>query len=193
MTVEILTGEYRPWILPEGFDIVELDLGCGKGGFLLSLAEKFPDRLVIGADVMLGRLRKVARKVTRRGLTNVRLLRVNAWEFVAHNLADNAIDRIHILCPDPWPKARHRSKRLVTSEFVGRTTGKLKKNGVLHLSTDHGEYLQFMNAAISPLSCLRADASTISDIAMIKTDFEADFEKAGCTVSHLAYRAARRL
>ncbi|HCN07753.1 MAG TPA: hypothetical protein DIT01_07445, partial [Lentisphaeria bacterium] len=103
--LSILTGEYERLRLAAAHDAIELDLGCGKGGYLLELARRFPDRLIIGADVMLGRLRKIKRKAERRGLDNVMLLRVEAWSLLPL-LPDGVLDRIHILCPDPWPKAR---------------------------------------------------------------------------------------
>ena len=52
--LSILTGEYERLRLAAGHAAIELDLGCGKGGYLLELARCFPDRLIIGADVMLG-------------------------------------------------------------------------------------------------------------------------------------------
>ncbi len=189
--LEILTGTYSCWAPPDGFAEIELDLGCGKGGFLLELAENYPDKLIIGADIMLGRLRKVKKKVDRRNLKNVRLLRVSAWPLIAYHLSDHSLHRIHILCPDPWPKARHRSKRLLTSEFLGRLAGKLTANGILHISTDDSEYFDFIEAAISPLACYSRDPSGIDDVKTIKTDFENDFEGKGIPVRHTVFRVLK--
>ena len=146
--LSILTGQYERLPMAGGHAAIELDLGCGKGGYLLELARRFPDRLIIGADVMVGRLRKIKRKAERRDLANVMLLRVEAWSLLPL-LPDGALDRIHILCPDPWPKARHRAHRLITSEFLGRLAGKLTATGVLHLATDNGPYLATMRAAMA--------------------------------------------
>ena len=69
--ITILTNTYQmyePPAPPSG--IVELDMGCGKGGYTLALAERYPDRLILGSDVMLGRLRRIERKIERRGLTH---------------------------------------------------------------------------------------------------------------------------
>jgi len=185
--IHILTGAYRIWELPTGFSRVELDLGCGKGGFLLAMAGKDPASLYLGVDVMLGRLRRVQRKIERRSLTNVALLRVNAWDLVGHLLPDYCLHRAHILCPDPWPKARHRSKRLVTSEFLGRLAQKIAPGGVVHLSTDNANYLAAMRAAIAPLDAYHSYPDGIADISAIKTDFEREFEDQGLTVTHLAF------
>ncbi len=184
--IQILTGCYGKWNPPESCRI-ELDLGCGQGGYLLSLAKLFPERLILGADVMLGRLRKLQKKIDREDINNAQLLRVHAWNLIGHYLPDQSISRIHILCPDPWPKARHRSKRLITSEFLGRLSRKLILGGILHLSTDDNQYYTFMMDAIAQLPCyLKAD-HCIDDVIHCKTDFELRFEKIGLSVHHRAF------
>ena len=95
--IEVITNEYRRIELPAGRP-VELDMGCGKGGFLIELARRKPDRLIVGVDVMLGRLRKVARWAARSGVTNVRLLRANNRELVEYQLPPEGI--IHISTDD---------------------------------------------------------------------------------------------
>ena len=86
--------------LPEGKD-VELDLGCGKGGFAVALAQSHPERIILAADVMLGRLRKVRKKLNRAQAGNAYLLRVEARHLLGRILPDRCLARIHILCPDP--------------------------------------------------------------------------------------------
>ena len=109
--------------------IVELDLGCGKGGFTAAMAGKFPDRLILAADIMLGRMRKVKKKTDRVGNQNVCCLRTEARYLLGLCLPDRCIDRIHILCPDPWPKDRHRGHRLLCSDFMMPINRVLKEGG----------------------------------------------------------------
>ena len=189
--LQILSNCYSTVTMLPRYNHVELDLGCGKGGFLLSLASKYPSRLVIGADVMLGRLRKVEKKANRLKLNNIQLLRVSAWHLIGYHLPDHSINRVHILCPDPWPKSRHRCKRLVTSEFLGRLSVKIVPAGILHLSTDSQEYYSFMLDAIAKLSYYEPACSGTEDINHLKTDFEMKFEKAKISVNHLVYRVKR--
>ena len=187
--LQILTNTYSTFQLKSSHRKIELDLGCGKGGFLLSIAAKYPSRLVIGADVMLGRLRKVSRKASRRNLLNVLLLRVNAWDLIGYQLPDHCIHRVHILCPDPWPKSRHRCKRLITSEFLGRLSTKIVPGGILHLSTDDSPYLSFMKDAITELGYYESNKEGLDDVKELKTDFEIKFEKEKKAVKHLLYRS----
>ena len=72
--IHILTGRYVLFndICPLPDDrFIELDLGCGKGGFTAALARKYPERLILAADIMLGRMRKVRKKVEQLGCSNV--------------------------------------------------------------------------------------------------------------------------
>ena len=186
--LKILTNCYSTSAITPQDNEIELDLGCGKGGFLLSLAEKYPSRLVIGADVMLGRLRKVEKKAKRKGLKNVQLFRVSAWDLIGYQLPDHSINRVHILCPDPWPKSRHRCKRLLTSEFLGRLSVKIVPGGILHLATDALDYYAFMRCAIANLPCYEPINTGVNDIKELKTDFEFEFEEAKIAVKHLVYR-----
>ncbi len=170
---------------------LELDLGCGKGGFLLRLAERFPERQILGADVMLQRLRRVAKKVAQHELTNVQLLRASNLDLVAFQLPDNCVDRVHILCPDPWPKQSQRGRRLITSEFLVRTARVLRPGGILHLATDDQPYLRSMQKTVASLTSMFApdpELETIRDIIDLKTDFEQQWLAQGKTVPHLAFR-----
>ena len=90
--LRILTGTHRTWPVPDGFTGAELDIGCGKGGFVAALATRYPDRLVIGADVMLGRLRKADKRMVRQALGNTELLRCAAWDLLALHLPDGFLD-----------------------------------------------------------------------------------------------------
>ncbi len=185
--IRILTGEYCVWECPRD-QAVELDLGCGKGSFLVALAKRYPQRWLVGADVMLGRLRRAARKCREAGVGNAELLRVEAWPLAAYHLPDACLERVHVLCPDPWPKRRHEANRLLSSEFLGRLATKLKPGGILHVATDDAEYLQFVFEAIRELSFYVEDAGGIDDIRDLKTDFERDFDARGIEVRHAAWR-----
>lgn len=185
-------GDFCP--LPEE-GIVELDLGCGKGGFTVALARKYPERLILGADVMLGRLRKVRKKIVRAGLTNVCCLRVEARFLLGVCLPDRCLDRLHILCPDPWPKARHRAHRLLCSDFMMSVNRVLKEGGVFHFATDDLSYLETVKrlAAGSGLFEQIANENALADVASeeFRTEFERDWLAAGKAVPHLAFRALK--
>jgi tRNA (guanine-N7-)-methyltransferase len=185
--ITILTGEYRQISLPDSF--TELDLGCGKGSFTTALADKYPERAVIAADIMIGRLRKLAKRAERMKLLNITLLRVEAGILVSRFIPQNTIGRLHILCPDPWPKAKHKGHRLLSSEFIGKIAIILRKGGVFHFSTDDKNYFASVSTLIEKSGLFEENNLTlIDDILDIKTDFEKLWESEGKKVEHAAWR-----
>ena len=166
---------------------LELDLGCGKGDFAVALAARYPERIVFAADVMMGRLRKVARKSeVNQNLGNLYFLRVEARHLVSIILPDNSLDRLHLLCPDPWPKAKHKGHRLLSSDFMMQIARVLKPGGVFHFATDDVPYLEQGVANIKG-SGLFSEGGEIADVADIKTEFERQWLAEGKAVTHTAW------
>ncbi len=188
--LDIVTSTYGTFPhLVEHDEFVELDMGCGKGGFTIDLAQLYPNRSILGADINLARLKKIKNRIEHQySVDNVRLLRASATELIGIQLPRFSIDRMHILCPDPWPKAKHRHNRLLCSEFFSRLANTIKPGGVLHISTDDKPYLAFILEAIDSCRFFDEDPSGIEDIAHIKTDFERHWETLGKTTTHLSYR-----
>ena len=176
--------------LPEG-KTVELDLGCGSGDFTVGLAQKFPERLVFAADIMLNRIRKVVSKCRRAGvLENTRFFRVEARHLVSVILPDRSLDRLHVICPDPWPKNRHSGHRLISSDFMMQIHRVLKPGGIFHFATDDPPYLEAgtKNIAESGLFERVDEKIFLADVDGITTEFERQWLAAGKTVPHTAWR-----
>ena len=187
--IEVLTNEYRLLSLPADAESVELDMGCGKGKFTLELAQRYPKRLVLASDVMLGRLRRIKQKVLHQKIPNVRLLRAESAQLVRFQLPWRSVDRIHILCPDPWPKEDKRPlRRLVSTQFLCTLPRVLKPGGTLHLSTDHQPYFEAWQEMLAKLPFFTPDPGAIADVRDLKTDFELQWEAQGKSVGHLAFR-----
>ncbi len=190
--IDILTNEYRQPAFPDGFSAVELDLGCGKGKFTLELAERYPERLVVGLDVMLGRLAKIDSKMTRRKLKNVMLLRAESSQAVAFQLPVASIDRIHLLCPDPWPKEKRKGRRLVCMAFLATLPRIMKQGAILHMATDYRPYFDDWQRMLDNIPWLQDAPNASDDIKDIKTDFELQWEAEGKSVWHLNRKLKRK-
>lgn len=195
--IHILTDRYALFRdicpLPAG-KTVELDLGCGKGGFTAAMAQAFPDRLILAADIMLGRMRKVKKKTDRTGNGNVCCLRTEARFLLGICLPDQCIDRIHILCPDPWPKDRHRGHRLLCADFMMQINRVLKKDGIFHFATDDPEYMKTVSSLAAASGLFEpAGQETIADVSgeAFRTEFERDWLAQGKSVPHAVWRALK--
>ena len=121
---------------------MDVDLGCGKGRFLVARAKGHPEVNFLGIDRMLERIRKIDNRVRRLGLRNVRLLRVEGYYAVAHLLPAASVRTYFIFHPDPWPKNKHRGNRLFNPTFVEALHRTLVPGGVAHIQTDHIPYFE---------------------------------------------------
>lgn len=132
-----------PGSLFESHQDLELDLGCGRGRFLLARARRFPDRNFLGVDRSLLRLKKIDRKAQAETLTNIRLVNADARQILAA-LPAGTVACLYLFFPDPWPKRRHYHFRLVSPAFLDLAFKVLAPGGMMHLCTDHDDYFAWM-------------------------------------------------
>jgi len=117
-----------------------LEIGTGRGRFLIELASLNPQMDFLGLEYRLKRTNIVARKVRRQKLTNIRLIWTEAKLFLEQSIGPGTLDQIYINFPDPWPKRRHRRRRLLQQSFVDRVSDWLKPGGCLTFATDFTPY-----------------------------------------------------
>ena len=103
-------------------------------------------------------------------------------------LPDSSIDRIHILCPDPWPKNRHRGNRLLCSDFTSQLHRVLKKDGIFHFSSDDEYYCEAVNRIIAASGIFEAFPDGIADLQGVQSDFERRWLSEGKPVHHRAWK-----
>ena len=172
--------------------VVELDLGCGVGSYTAELAKRYPERKILAAGVMVGRLRKLVKRCRRMGIGNMTILRTEARHLVAFMLPDESVDRLHLLCPDPWPKGRHSGHRLLTSDFVSQLHRVLKKDGIFHFSSDDEPYYTAVRGVLASSGLFVEAPEAIADLAGIRSDFEQRWNDEGKPVHHIACRRIPR-
>ena len=122
---------------------LEVDIGCGRGRFLLARAATHPDTNFLGIDRSLLRLRKLDRKAVASGIGNIRLVNTDALAILPR-LPPASVSTFYLYFPDPWPKTRHHSRRLVSPVFIDLVFKALKPLGAIHLCTDHAGYYSVM-------------------------------------------------
>ena len=121
---------------------VEIEIGMGKGRFLLAESGKRLETNFIGIEKQLKWLRLALFRITRAARTNCRLLCIDADFMVKLLIAPQSVAAYHVYFPDPWPKKAQKKRRLFNPRFLEKMAETLVPGGVLYLKTDHAEYYE---------------------------------------------------
>jgi tRNA (guanine-N7-)-methyltransferase len=127
-----------PAIAPDARE-VWLEAGFGAGEHLATQARRHPDVLFLGAEPFLNGVAACLAHLDDLALGNVRLLHGDVRDLMAR-LPDASVDRVYALFPDPWPKARHKKRRLVGPIFIAEAARVMKPGGRLTFATDWADY-----------------------------------------------------
>jgi tRNA (guanine-N7-)-methyltransferase len=119
---------------------LELEIGSGKGRFLIESARAHPELDFLGLERALAYYRVCRDRVLRSGLSNARVVRADARLFVESALPPASLRAIHIYFPDPWPKKKQRKRRLLDGVFLELAASRLEPGGMLRIATDHPDY-----------------------------------------------------
>jgi len=119
---------------------IEVEIGFGRGDFLLDRAARFPERVLVGYETKNKATRLMLDRVDRRELNNVWLSDDDCRFNMPLLLPDGRISTFHILFPDPWWKPQHKVKRLFSPPFVDLLADKLCSGGLLFFKSDVYEY-----------------------------------------------------
>jgi tRNA (guanine-N7-)-methyltransferase len=193
-TPELLPADYfreltREEIFPAAAGDLEIDLGCGDGSFLVALAAHHPERCFLGVERLKGRVEKVARKIKRAGLTNCRILRLESAYTLAWLLPSSSVSRLHLLCPDPWPKKKHHRRRLVVDEEFNTGLQRVLKPGAHYcFKTDDTEYYQVGTQHFDQHPWLQREDWPEDAFYYPQTDFERLWLRVGRTMNRALWR-----
>lgn len=119
-----------------------IEIGCGKGLFLTTLAQNNPDINYIGIEKMSSVLLRAVQKQDELQLQNLKFMRIDA-ERLEEIFEENEVDRIYLNFSDPWPKDRHAKRRLTSREFLKRYEHILSKDAVIEFKTDNRNLFDF--------------------------------------------------
>jgi tRNA (guanine-N7-)-methyltransferase len=169
---------------------VEIEIGVGKGRFLLAQAAARHDVNFLGIEWSLKYLRVAKERATRLGLTNVRLYHADARHVLQALVRDRSVTRVHVYCPDPWPKKRHHKRRLFTRDTIGHIERVLVPGGYLDLSTDVRAYFDEIHALVPQVSGLHEAGDPLFPTtgAEGRTSYEEKYLGAGRLIHRASYR-----
>jgi tRNA (guanine-N7-)-methyltransferase len=169
-----------------------VEIGSGLGDAVVHAAEAAPDRDFVAVEVYTPGLAQTVLRATQRGLTNIRLVQANAAEVLATTLPEGSVDELWIFFPDPWHKARHHKRRLVTPAFADLAARALRPGGTWRLATDWAEYADQMLDVVGAHPAFEnvhgPGALAPRFEGRVLTSFEAKGQRAGREIADLEFR-----
>ncbi|GEM_PF-433516 len=121
---------------------LEVEIGAGKGDFLLARAAQVPQHNFLAVELAGSVFRWLASRIERSGLQNLRALRADARPVVNFLLPAGSVAAFHIYFPDPWPKSRHSKHRLFTLALTDGLRRCLEPDGRIFVATDVDWYFE---------------------------------------------------
>ena len=176
---QTLIDELLPTLAPETGDILEI--GFGAGEHVRDLARNNPDKIIIGAEPFMNGVASLMSAITDEKTNrvldeykNIRIWPDDVRDFLRKN--ESKFSQIWVLHPDPWPKARHEKRRLLSAEFLNILSQHLAPYGEIIIGTDHWEYFDWICAQTKHTNL----TAKILDMAIIQTRYQSK-NKAGTT------------
>jgi|TARA_B100001094_G_scaffold46230_1_gene41370 tRNA (guanine-N7-)-methyltransferase len=133
------------------FSRLILEIGFGNGENILTLAKNNPDTLFVGSEVYLAGIGYLIGEIQELGLLNIRIT-TGDIRLLIEQIKEPLFDDVLIICPDPWPKARHHKRRLIKEDFLKLVHPIIKDQGELFISTDWENYAESIEEAINQSS-----------------------------------------
>jgi tRNA (guanine-N7-)-methyltransferase len=166
----------------------EVELGFGKGRYLLAAAEAHPERRYLGVEMVSKYYRLARQRGRRRGLGNLLLVRGEALYLLSAVLPGGFAHKLHVYFPDPWPKARHHKRRLFDPETVDLVLGVLRPGGELLFATDHLDYGEVVVETLRRYPGLEVELQDGPWPDGARTNYEAKFVAEGRPILRLVAR-----
>ncbi len=161
-----------------------LDIGIGMGENLIYLSKKNVKKNIIGVDPFKNGMVNVSDYCVNNNIKNIYLYPYVFQKFV-NKFKKLRFDIIYVLFPDPWPKKRHRKRRIVNKEFLKTIFAILKKKGKVFFSTDNLDYFINVKTIIKKFPNIKV--KKINKIVTIKTKFYLKAEKKGNEINSLLF------
>lgn len=175
---------------------IVLELGCGKGEYSVSLAEKYPDKNFIGIDIKGARFWRGAKTAIESGMNNVAFVRTQI-ELIDYAFAENEVSEIWITFPDPQIKFRRTKHRLTHPDLLRKYHHVLNKDGIVHLKTDseflHGYthgiiQMEGHDVLISSHNVYHPDNKELpEEITSIQTFYEQKFLEVNKNITYIRF------
>ena len=176
---QTLIDTVLPTLKPTTGDILEI--GFGAGEHVRDLARNNPNKIIIGAEPFMNGVASLLSAITDKNsnrildeYSGIRIWADDVRDFLRQT--SSKFEQIWVLHPDPWPKARHEKRRLLSADFLNLLSKYLSTNGEIIIGTDHWEYFDWILEQIKSTPLI----ATIPDMEIIQTRYQHK-NKAGTT------------
>jgi len=166
---------------------VEVEVGMGKGLFLLTQALARPGANFFGVEVVRKYQQFATTRVALRKLPNVKTTCADAKALFRDFIAPGSVAAVHVLFPDPWWKARHKKRRVFTPEFAADIARALPVGGELHVASDVAEYFGVMTGILRAMPAFRELGAETTADGGFETNFERKARAQGTPVGRARY------
>jgi len=174
---------------------VEIEVGPGKGTFLLAAAAARPAVFFVGIEASAAYAKFGAERVKAASLANAVLLVDNARLYLEDRVPEGALQAVHVYYPDPWPKRRHRKRRFFVEETPGVLRRALAPDGLLLVATDNPAYAGQIVALMGASPWFTRDRQAEAQLsaappghAFSPTNFERKYQQEGRILRRYAFR-----
>jgi tRNA (guanine-N7-)-methyltransferase len=161
-----------------------LEIGFGNGEQLLHAAEVEPERNFVGIEVHRPGVGRLLNALADANIGNVRVYHHDAVDVLEKEIGVATLDEIRIYFPDPWPKKRHRKRRLIQPEFVALAASRTVPGGRLHLATDWADYAEHMQSVLDNAPEWRRHAQHTASASRPGWRIDTHFERRGLKLGH---------
>lgn len=173
---------------------LHMEIGCGKGRFITTLAHNNPDVNYIASEMIANIIVLAAEKAKDMELDNIRFVSGNV-QYMADSIPQGCVDRIYLNFSDPWPKDRHAKRRLTHKNFLDLYEKLLSPDGEVHFKTDNRALFDFSLESFKEngweLSEVTNDLHNSTFEGNVMTEYEEKFSGLGFTINRLVARKKR--
>ncbi|HEX8153026.1 MAG TPA: tRNA (guanosine(46)-N7)-methyltransferase TrmB [Thermoanaerobaculia bacterium] len=165
---------------------VILEIGSGKGRFLIATATERPDVNLVGIEKSLHYHRLIRDRILKRDLTNIRLVNYDAFLVLKQMVPDASIAEIHVYFPDPWPRKKEQKRRIIRPEVLTEFRRVLVEGGRGIYVTDHQSYYEAAAPAIATF--FESEARQPGPDDPPRTNYEAKYRAEGREIYEVRFQ-----
>ena len=165
---------------------IHLEIGMGKGNFIINMALKYPNINFIGVELHTNVIARACKKLEELQINNLKLINVNADSL--NEVFDKEINLIYLNFSDPWPKKRNAKRRLTSELFLKVYDNLFKDNKLIKLKTDNKGLFESSIISLTNYGYVINDISLdlhSTDIDNVETEYETKFKNMGINILYL--------